>query len=275
MEAVSMRRGKFYPSTRFTPAAALTQNSTNWRTGIDKVEYRSTQHAASSQSSSVPPEVLALRMPRIHKNASDKDSIQGAEGGPYHDPRKVFKTTFASDYHSGASALSEKYVRERPAFDRLSASKTNYEITSPLETIPPFKTTSHVLHAHPKTRPQPEQAAIGGWRTSTGEYCTNELAKETVKRGGGGGEGSLGVRFNIVTNEGAPRARETALLQTGPRVSMNKKEPWRQGSNRFGDSDMQTNIITGKQHAHFQAPKPLGPADLLRPNEAIARTRPW
>ena len=78
--ATSIRRGKLRPSVRYAdPVASQAAMQTNWRLGIDPPLFESTAHASSKNSASVPPEVLALRQPRIDKNASNKDAIQGEQ----------------------------------------------------------------------------------------------------------------------------------------------------------------------------------------------------
>jgi len=99
-----------------------------------------------------------------------------------------------------------------------------------------------------------------------------------VIRGGGGGEGALGVRFNIVTNTPRPDARQRTLQRTGPRVSANVTEPWRAGSNRFGETmpaGAKVDVLSGKMTAAAQAPPRATAQDLRRPDQNILRTRPW
>ena len=72
---VSLRGGKFYPSQRYKPEQGYKANLTNWRFGPpEKTSYVSTMRDAQRESASVPPHELALRQPRIDKNASDKVS---------------------------------------------------------------------------------------------------------------------------------------------------------------------------------------------------------
>lgn len=97
-------------------------------------------------------------------------------------------------------------------------------------------------------------------------------------RGGGGGEGALGVRFNVVTNTPRPNARQHTLLRTGPRVSANLTEPWRAGSDRFGEAvpaGARVDVLSGKVRVAAQAPPRSTAQDLRQADENILRTRPW
>jgi hypothetical protein len=73
-EPVSLRHGKLYPSQRFADVAAKDKAlRTNWRLGPDaKPLYQSNMRASQIEVEKVPPEVLALRQPRVLKNSSDK-----------------------------------------------------------------------------------------------------------------------------------------------------------------------------------------------------------
>jgi hypothetical protein len=102
------------------------------------------------------------------------------------------------------------------------------------------------------------------------------IPKQSVVRGGGGGEGSLGVQFNIVTNQEDRQARQKTMMRTGPRVSTNVKDPWLEGTNKFGEHvNGKANILNGKIKPLPQAPPRPTPESLKRPDEAILRTRPW
>jgi hypothetical protein len=99
-----------------------------------------------------------------------------------------------------------------------------------------------------------------------------------VLRGGGGGEGSLGVRFNVVTNAPQPSARQHVLQRTGPRVSANVTDPWRAGAGRFGEQLQpggRVDVLSGRLVLAAQAPPRATAQALRRPDEAILRTRPW
>jgi|AntAceMinimDraft_5_1070358.scaffolds.fasta_scaffold254695_1 hypothetical protein len=71
---VSLRQGKLYPSQRYAdPGARDKALRTNWRLGPDASPlYQSNMHASQVEVAKVPPEVLALRQPRVLKNSSDK-----------------------------------------------------------------------------------------------------------------------------------------------------------------------------------------------------------
>ena len=69
--------------------------------------------------------------------------------------------------------------------------------------------SAHALQmTHPKLQKQPDQPNIGGWMTGPkGSYFKDIDTYKNITRGGGGGEGNLGLEFNILTNEYDPRAR--------------------------------------------------------------------
>jgi len=70
---VSIRHGKLQPSTRFPNEEAKNKAmKTNWRLGIDRPLYESTMHASQTMVAALPPEVLALKPPRVLKNSSNK-----------------------------------------------------------------------------------------------------------------------------------------------------------------------------------------------------------
>ncbi len=279
MPPVSMRRGKLRPSVRYAdPVASQTAMQTNWRLGIDPPLYESTAHASSKNSASVPPEVLALRQPRIDKNASDKDAIQGEQS--LYDANKTYGTTYLTEYTKDASALASNYKRQAPQFDRSSANKTNYDIATSKEHYD-LRAASHAHHPNPATwevRRGFEPPVIGGWtKPQTGEYVQDEYSRHAIMRGGGGGEGSLGLRFNLITNADTPDARNDVLMRTGPRVSGNVKDPWRMGTNQYGElpSGNHVDIVSGRERVPHKAPYAPTPQDLIRPNQPILRTRPW
>lgn len=69
----SIRQGKLQPSQRYDNIQAKTiAMKTNWRLGIDPPMYESTSHADNKHFKDIPPEILALRQPRVVKNSSDK-----------------------------------------------------------------------------------------------------------------------------------------------------------------------------------------------------------
>lgn len=177
----SIRHGKLTTSCRFENAAAKSKAmKTNLRLGIDPVHYESTaHHAFVGGAQNVAPEVHALRQPRIDKFASDKDSISGTGGGAYSDPKVIYNSTHFSDFHPGTTAMSSEFVKGKPAFDRLSANKTNYEL-SLTSRHHDLRATSHAHHADPKSWPVRngfEQAEIGGWTKADGNYCVDEASR--------------------------------------------------------------------------------------------------
>lgn len=200
------------------------------------------------------------------------------EGGRYADPAVIYNTTYRSDHSSSTSALSSDFVKGAPAFDRLSANKTNYDLATS-STHYNLQTTSHSHHANPSSwevRRGFEKPVIGGWAKSNGDYCVDEASRGSVVRGGGGGEGSLGVRFDIVTNEARPNGRKEVALRTGPRVSVNVTDPWRASAGPYGEqTGGSTSIISGKAQAPVAAPQRQTARDLLRPDQPVLRTQPW
>jgi len=274
----SIRQGKLQPSSRYeNPEAKTKAMRTNWRLGIDSATFESTYSASSKQAGNVPPEVLALRAPRINKNSSDKAGIL-QQGGRYAEPSVIYNSTYKSDHNPSASVFSSDFVKGKPAFDRLSANKTNYDLATSSSHYD-LQSTSHAHHTNPENwevRRGFEQPSIGGWSNSKGDYCVDEASRGSVVRGGGGGEGSLGVRFNVVTNQTRPDERSNVALRTGPRVSYNMKDPWRKGADSFGEqSGGSINIISGKLQATPVAPQRPSAKDLLRPDQSVLRSQPW
>lgn len=271
--AVSLRNGKYQPSVRYKPKESFLQNETNWRMGIDKPTFSTTYQSASRETASVPAEVHMMRQPRVDKNASDKDAIQGEQIGPYSQPHLVFQTTNKTQFHPSYTALSSQYERVGPAYDRISSCKTNYSLGE-------YKggkavSAAHTHHQHPSNHGPTQQANIGGWHGPEGTYRTDIENRDCIKRGGGGGEGSLGLRFNIVTGEKNDALRNHVKMRTGPRVTMNRKDAWRQGSDHFGDYSEPVSIITGKGKAPPVAPPRQHPDALMRPNQPVLNTQPW
>jgi hypothetical protein len=69
----SIRQGKLQPSQRYGDVQAKSlAMKTNWRLGIDPPMFESTSQADTKHFKDIPPEVLALRQPRVLKNSSDK-----------------------------------------------------------------------------------------------------------------------------------------------------------------------------------------------------------
>jgi hypothetical protein len=181
----SIRHGKLQPSQRYAdPVAKKKSMESTLRFGINKVpSYLSTSHEASRESGSCPREVLAMKQPRIYRNGSEYVGEQ-FKSIIKNDPT----TTYGSDFHKGCSVLSSVYEKSKPAFDRRSSSKTNYELSTSLSHFD-LRSTSHVHLADPKTfalRRGFEQPVIGGWTKPNKEYCVDEISRA--------------VRFPSVTN---------------------------------------------------------------------------
>ena len=273
---VSMRRGKLRPSVRYAdPEASQAAMKTNWRLGIDAPLFESTSHASSKNSASVPPEVLALRQPRIDKNSSNKDAIQGDQRS--YDPKNTYSTTYLNEYTRDASTCASTYQKQAPQFDRASANKTNYDIATS-KTHYDLRASSHVYHASPASwqpREGFEKAVIGGWTRQNGEYVQDEHSRGAIIRGGGGGEGSLGLRFDIITNRDRPNARNDVLMRTGPRAC--SVDAWRAETDRYGElpEGRTVNVLTGKVAQVPNRPYQQTVEDLRRPDVPVLRTRPW
>lgn len=188
-------------------------------------------------------------------------------------PRQ-YENSYKAEFHPGTTALSSAYVKEGPAYDRISSCKTNYSLG---EYRPPGPAISTTHSHHPYKMPTDvQQANIGGWKRSDGSYHCEHESNDSIVRGGGGGEGSLGVQFNIVNNASDPGARDRVAMRTGARVSVNKREPWSAGCDAYGDPgpDGPVNIF-GKARQRPQAPPHQTAQALLRPDHDVLRTRPW
>ena len=71
----------------------------------------------------------------------------------------------------------------------------------------------------------------------------------------GGTEGSLGVGFNIINNASDFGARGRVAKRTGPRVSVNKRDPQLAGVDAYGDAGPDGPVsIFGKARPRPQAP---------------------
>lgn len=220
-----------------------------------KCDYRTT-YLDSSKLAHTAKQGPAL--PRINKNASEKEAIINPAGYP-----ASFKSTSRAEFRPEASALSAVYEREKPAFDRVSSCKTNYSLGSaPFET----RTTNAHMYLHPDKRAPARQPEIGGWKRADGSYKADNFAIVSLRRGGGGGEGALGVRFNIVTGEATPGVREARFATAGARKTLNMtgeklSEHYNVATNRHADPGH----IPGRDT----------PGRLRRPDAIILRTRPW
>ena len=263
----SLRNGKLLPSARYVPAAAQQQNATNWRLGIDKSDYESTYKAASAAAK----QAVYVPMPRINKNSSNKAAIQG--GGEV-DVQSMYTTGAAAAYATGGvTAASFKRARPAEGYDRLTASRTNYRLGSC------DKQDYYTAHADQFIPPQwyesVQQATIGGWQ-SGGSYKQDFESFDSIKRGGGGGQGCLGVPFNIVT--GADSAtREATRAHTGPRralVSHDRETPKsRPHADAWGVVNTTTSeydIVSGRKMT-----PPVRPPRITGGRRHSDSTQPW
>lgn len=111
-----------------------------------------------------------------------------------------------------------------------------------------------------------------------GSYRLDTFARDSVRRGGGGGEGILGVQFDIVNGRADPWARRKAAMRAGPRVTLNNVEKealhptdgW--GDNISAGSYIDS--VTGCERMNPQAPE-RGSGAPIRSDTVIGRTRPW
>lgn len=271
--AVSLRRGNLYPSQKYKPEQSYLQNQTSYSLGADAFPYKSTAHA-SQRHAFQPEEALMLKPPVVDKNASDKDTIQGEQVGRYSQPHEVFRTQNSRYFHPGTSTWSNQYQRQKPCFDRLNACRTNYSLGE-YQPADGLRSAAHRHFADPKSRVQPSQPVVGGWRHRDGSYRQEREAVKCVERGGGGSGGVLGVGFDIITGEADTGKRGRNRQQAGPRRSENMKEQWEAGQDRFGGHAQPHNILTGQAQPRVHAPPQYTPEQLRRPNVPVFSSRPW
>ncbi|CAM9898848.1 unnamed protein product, partial [Discosporangium mesarthrocarpum] len=221
----------------------------------------------------------------VNKNASDK-VFDGSYRAPPTDPR--FSSVFRQDFTPSKSILAKDYTKQVPpgGFDRLTANRTNYSLGScQPEEGGVVSATSELQMTHPNLRPRVDQANLGGWvrpgkggGQGPGEalYHQDIESMDSMKRGGGG-EGVLGVRFDIVTGGADPGARARVLARAGPRRTLNNMEKERlHPTDAWGDTGGEhVDVITGIRRARpLACPLPTA-ASLRRPGDAVRRTRPW
>ena len=157
--------------------------------------------------------VAIPRIPRVDKNASDKEAVIDSTGFP-----PCFTSTNTAEFNRDTTTFSQRYKKREPCFDRQSSCATNYSLgEAPFET----KTTNDVLFAHPLTKPRVDQGEIGGWKHADGSYKLEQDAIDSIKRGGGGGAGCLGISFNVITGEEIPGIREEKRAIYGARRTLN------------------------------------------------------
>ena len=89
----------------------------------------------------------------------------------------------------------------------------------------------------------------------------------------GGGEGNLGLEFNILTNHHDDEARERIKMIAGPRLSQDRANNHQRYSSGFERNEI--DIITGKPKVQHRAPQQPTKETLRRPDVPILRTRPW
>ena len=203
--------------------------------------------------------VAIPRIPRVDKNASDKEAVIDSTGFP-----PCFTSTNTAEFNRDTTTFSRRYVKREPCFDRQSSCATNYSLgEAPFET----KTTNDVLFAHPLTKPRVDQGEIGGWKHPDGSYKLEQDAIDSIKRGGGGGAGCLGISFNVITGEEIPGIREGKRAIYGARRTLNVTQ-WREHP---GDS---YNPVTMRD-VPATAPPHQTTEMLKRSEDVHLRTRPW
>lgn len=123
----------------------------------------------------------------------------------------------------------------------------------------------------------PNHTDLSGSTLSDGSYRVDELARDSLRRGGGGGEGALGVRFDIINGTPDPKARDKVAMRAGPRVTLNKVEKeLLHPTDGWGDipGGMCIDVINGRDRLKHVAPERS--ADVpVRFDTAVGRTRPW
>lgn len=197
---------------------------------------------------------------------------------PPSDPRfsTVSRMELTKTVHTPGYAIR----RPKEGFDRLTANRTNYSLGGEgLAIIPMQTSTAELQTKDPRDQPRPEQPAVGGSTSGNGlSYRLDTFARDSVRRGGGGGEGVLGVRFDIVNGRADEGAREKVAMRAGPRRTLNNAEKEvLHPTDGWGDAvpaGTYVDIVTGKDRKKFEAPpRGLGAPD--RSDSVVGRTRPW
>ncbi|GMH99554.1 hypothetical protein TrVE_jg3901 [Triparma verrucosa] len=268
--SVSIIGGKLAPSMKYKPERSFEMNQTQWRPGVDEIQYVSTYQLSNSRAGDTEGSVP---FPKLDKNASDKLAIFGDSNVP---PSEHFNTEnrlqFCQDYSVQSSIYSK--ASPAPGFDRETSNQTNYELGLPGEKGEWISSTHALQMTNPKDLEQPSQPNIGGWMTGpSGSYFKDIETYKNIERGGGGGEGNLGLEFNILTNQHDPRARGNVLARTGARLSQDRAS----NHQRFpsGKPREEIDIITGKPKVLYVAPQAETADSLRRPSQPILSTRPW
>lgn len=166
--------------------------------------------------------------------------------------------------------------RPKDGFDRLNANRTNYSLgqypTTELKTA-----TAELQMKHPRDQPRVDQPAVGGSTLRDGSYRLDTFARDSVRRGGGGGEGVLGVRFDLINGREDEGARAKVAMRTGPRRTLNNAEKEvLHPTDGWGDvpGGMYVDILTGKDRRKFDVPE-RGAGAPVRSDTISGRTRPW
>ncbi|GMH71635.1 hypothetical protein TrRE_jg1360 [Triparma retinervis] len=262
MASVSIRGGKLQPSQRYKPKESFEMNQTSWRPGIDGPTFSTTYQAQTAQiANHTEPKVP---FPRIDKNASDSRAIFGEANIP---PARHFVTESRKRYNGESGVYSQGYERTRPkdGFDRETANRTNYSLGLPGEQGEWVSSTHALQMTHPASLSQPAQPNIGGWLTGPGgSYFKDIETYKNITRGGGGGEGNLGLEFNILTNQPDPTARSRISSIAGPRLSQDRANNHHRYSSGFERDER--DIITGKPVTKYRAPMQPTKESLKRPD---------
>lgn len=168
----------------------------------------------------------------------------------------------------------------KEGFDRLTANRTNYSLGGEGLVLAPMQTaTAELQMKDPRDQPRPEQPAVGGsWSSDRLAYRLDTFARDSVRRGGGGGEGVFGVRFDIVNGRADEGARGKVAMRSGPRRTLNNAEREElHPTDGWGDAvpaGTYVDIVTGKERRKFDTPPP-GLGAPARSDTVLRRTRPW
>eukprot|EP00752_Nemacystus_decipiens_P013036 g11533.t1 len=203
----------------------------------------------------------------------DGDTTGEAARPPPSDPRfsTVTRMELTKTVHTPGYAIR----RPKEGFDRLTANRTNYSLGS--HTAELTTATAELQMKHPRDRPPVDQSAMGGPTLSDGSYRVDAAARDSVRRGGGGGEGVFGVRFDIINGRGDERARDKASMRSGPRRTLNNAEKsFLHPTDAWGDvpGGMYVDVLTGRERKRFEAPE-RGAGGGVRRDTVAGRTRPW
>lgn len=194
---------------------------------------------------------------------------------PASDPR--FSTVTRMELTKSVNTPGYAIRRPKEGFDRLTANRTNYSLGEYAAAARLQSATAELQMKHPRDQPPVDQPAIGGPTLGDGSYRLDTLTRDNVRRGGGGGEGVLGVRFDVVNGREDGRAREKVAMRAGPRRTLNNAEKETlHPTDGWGDvpEGMYVDILTGKERKKPQAPE-RGAGAPVRSDTVSGRTRPW